>query len=149
MTKAKPARASFSLRLQPYEGSLLSEVVQYLNSLDRAEAQRRVESVLVMALLTQARLYDDSCSAEERRRCCLESCDALEKHASTLRQLVGVEMTVGRSVVQPYEMTPRSDRAMAAQIRDEDDEDDTNQPLPKARLNTKVAPADVDALFGP
>ena len=40
MTKAqasgKSARPSFSLRLQPYEGSLLSEVVHYLNSFYRA-----------------------------------------------------------------------------------------------------------------
>ena len=78
MTKQKAARASFSLRLQPYDGSLLAEVVNYLNSLDRAEAQRRVENVMVMALLAQARLYDEARSAEERRRCCIEACDALD-----------------------------------------------------------------------
>ena len=48
----KVKRPSFSLRLQPYDGSLLAEVVQYLNALDRSDAQRRVESVLVMALLS-------------------------------------------------------------------------------------------------
>ena len=100
----KSTRPSFSLRLQPYERSLLAEVVQYLNSLERSDAHRQIESVLVMALLAQARLYDESCSAEERRRCCIEACDALEKHASNLRQLVGVEMPMPvRSIVQPYE----------------------------------------------
>ena len=33
--KAKAARPSFSVRLQPYEKSLLAEVVQYLNALER------------------------------------------------------------------------------------------------------------------
>ena len=85
--KSKSDRPSFSVRLQPYEKSLLAEVVQYLNALERGDAKRQVENVLVMALLAQARLYDESCSDEERRRCCIEACDALDKHASMLRQL--------------------------------------------------------------
>ena len=162
--KEKSARASFSLRLQPYDGSLLAEVVNYLNSLDRAEANRRVEGVLVMALLAQARLYDPGCSETERRRCCIEACDALEKHASMLRQLVGVEMPV-QPVIQPYAMG-RGDQAMsqagghqgpgdngagdelsAADDLDEDDEDDVTA-APKAKINAIAAADDVNSLFG-
>lgn len=156
MTKAKTARPSFTMRLQPYEGSLLAEVVQHLNSIDRAEAQRRVESVLVMALLAQARLYDPSCSPEEKRRCCIESCDALDKHASTLRQLVGVEALPARhAVVQPDEASARVTRETdsirpvpSQKTGDEDTENEPPMPSPKARLEAKASATDVDALFG-
>lgn len=155
MANPKAARPSFSLRLQPYEGSLLAEVVQYLNSLDRAEAQRRVENVLVMALLSQARLYDETRSPEERRRCCIESCDALEKHASNLRQLVGVEApTALRAVALPGEVATGANgegatrQGMRAQDDDDDDDDEGDVAPPKAKLNAKVAPDQVDALFG-
>ena len=108
----KAARPSFSLRLQPYQGSLLAEVVQYLNALDRSDAMRQVENVLVMALLAQARLYDEACSQEERRRCCIEACDALDKHASMLRQLVGVERPM-QPVVPSYQAMPVMQRVAA------------------------------------
>ena len=78
---------------------MLTEVVRYLQSLERSDAQRRVENVSVMALLAQARLYDKAYSDEERRRCCIEACDALDKHASMLRQLVGVAMPVRSALV--------------------------------------------------
>lgn len=150
----KSARPSFSLRLQPYEGSLLSEVVHYLNSLERNDAQRQVESVLVMALLAQARLYDESCSAEERRRCCIEACDALEKHASSLRQLVGVDLPVAmRSIVQPYEVAVAEQRSSPIQApveqgdEFEDDEVEGRSP-PKSRIESQVAAGDVNSLFG-
>ena len=162
-TKDKTARASFSLRLQPYEGSLLAEVVNYLNSLDRAEANRRVEGVLVMAMLAQARLYDPACSETERRRCCIEACDALEKHASMLRQLVGVEMPM-HPVIHSYAMgvmdqamnpaagqqgTAESDGAelSAADDFDQDDEDEVTS-APKAKINAIAAAEDVNSLFG-
>ena len=150
MTKPKAARASFSLRLQPYDGSLLAEVVHYLNSLDRAEAQRRVESVLVMALLTQARLYDEAHSPEERRRCCIEACDALDKHASMLRQLVGVEAAPVVRSVAISEGSGAARRVNGEEGQDEDEgngEEDEGVP-PKARLSAIANPDDVDALFG-
>ena len=156
MTKTKSGRPSFSLRLQPYDGSLLAEVVQYLNSLDRAEANRRVENVLVMALLAQARLYDESSSPEERRRCCIEACDALDKHASMLRQLVGVEAApISWTVAQPAEASTTTDRAIGTLSQRPidsalalEDEDEPAQPAPKSRLNAIASPDDVDALFG-
>lgn len=161
MTKPKTARPSFSLRLQPYEGSLLAEVVQFLNSLDRAEANRRVENVLVMALLAQARLYDESRSTEERRRCCIEACDALDKHASALRQLVGVEAVPSRWAVGALaEATDRAERDRgsdsagmrpvdaALALETEDDDDETTHPTPASRLNALASPDEVDALFG-
>lgn len=108
-----------------------------------------------MALLAQARLYDEARSPEERRRCCIEVCDALEKHSSMLRQLIGVEAApMMRAVEQSYEVMTRDEKGgddyqpSQAQVEDDDDDDDIEVPSPKARLKAKVAPGDVDALFG-
>lgn len=147
MGKEKSARPSFSLRLQPYEKSLLAEVVQYLNSLERSDAQRQVENVLVMALLAQARLYDETHSEEERRRCCIEACDALEKHASSLRQLVGVEMPV-RSIVQPYEAGMAEQRGRPIQATVQVDDDDEGRSPPKSRIESQASAGEVNSLFG-
>ena len=159
MGREKSARPSFSLRLQPYERSLLAEVVQYLNSLERSDAQRQVENVLVMALLAQARLYDETHSEEERRRCCIEACDALEKHASNLRQLVGVEMPVPvRSVVQPYEAVAAERQGGEMPVRGrvengrddemEGDDDDEGRSPPKSRIESQASAGEVNSLFG-
>ncbi|MEL7142366.1 MAG: hypothetical protein AAGJ95_09640 [Cyanobacteria bacterium J06554_11] len=152
MTKAKADRTSFSLRLQPYDGSLLAEVVHYLNSLDRAEAMRRVEGVLVMALLTQARLYAPNCSDAERRRCCIEACDALEKHASMLRQLVGVEMPMRTGMpsygmgVLGQQMHEGAELSVDSGL-DEGEDDEVRSP-PKSKIDAISAAEDVNSLFG-
>ena len=157
MSASSKARPSFSLRLQPSEKSLLAEVVRYLTALERSDAQRQVESVLVMALLAQARLYDESCSKEARRRCCIEACDALDKHASMLRQLVGVE-TPGPQIGMPYEMAAfsqmmRSEPPVGAQVEDGDlDEMDEGEEKrrspPPSRIGGRATAADVNSLFG-
>ena len=149
----KAARPSFTVRLQPYDKSLLAEVVQYLTSLERSDAQRRVENVLVMALLAQARLYDETHSEEERRRCCIEACDALEKHASNLRQLVGVEMPVPvRSIVQPYEAVAAEQRGhpiqATVQMDDEIEDDEEGRSPPKSRIESQASAGEVNSLFG-
>ena len=125
-----------------------------MGSLERNDAHRQIESVLVMALLAQARLYDESCSAEERRRCCIEACDALEKHASSLRQLVGVELPVAmRSIVQPYEAVMAEQKGSPSQTtveqgdEFEDDEVEGRSP-PKSRIESQAAAGDVNSLFG-
>ena len=156
----KVERASFNLRLQPYKGSLLTEVVRYLQSLERSDAQRRVENVLVMALLAQARLYDEAYSDEERRRCCIEACDALDKHASMLRQLVGVAMPVRSALVMPNvgavamrhgmeqpERLVQRQVAVGDQV-DEADEDGVRSPPPSARIDSRASAAEVNSLFG-
>lgn len=88
----KRGRKSFSVRLQPYEGSPMAEVAEFLNALDDREKLRRVEDVLVMCLLPYARLWLGEADPEELRRACLEACDAMDKHASTLRQTLRVEL---------------------------------------------------------
>jgi hypothetical protein len=78
------SRKSLTLRLQPYEGTILAEVVDYLNSLDPTEANQNVINSLIMTLLPLARYHQGNSSPEQLRLTCLEACDALAKHASYL-----------------------------------------------------------------
>lgn len=156
-------RRSFRLRLQPYEGSLMAEVVDYLNGLERQVAQRRLEDALIMCFLAQARLYSEQQTPEARRRTCLECCDALDKHASHLRQLVGVEppwfhSSIGAfmsgagaaqrttaGAAEPETTTP------SAEVDPADAEPPTgnvNPPVPKPQLQGEATAAQVNALFG-
>jgi hypothetical protein len=83
------SRKSLSIRLQPYEGTPMAEVADYLNDLDSATALRKVEDLLVLGLLAYARLEQDA-DAERLRLTAIECCDALEKHAATIRLAIGV-----------------------------------------------------------
>jgi hypothetical protein len=84
------SRKSLSIRLQPYEGTPMAEVANYLNDLDTGSAMRKVEDLLVLGLLAYARLEQDA-DAERLRLTAIECCDALEKHAATIRLAIGVE----------------------------------------------------------
>lgn len=87
----KRGRKNLSLRLQPYEGTLLAEVVDYLNTLDKEEVNRRVAEILTISLLPLAR-YERGMSERVLRFSTLESCHALSQQAHFLRQTVGVEV---------------------------------------------------------
>jgi hypothetical protein len=86
------SRKSLSIRLQPYEGTPMAEVADYLNDLDSATALRKVEDLLVLGLLAYARLEQDA-DTERLRLTALECCDGLDKHAATIRLAIGVEPT--------------------------------------------------------
>jgi hypothetical protein len=97
------SRKSLSVRLQPYEGTPMAEVADYLNGLDAGTMQRKIEDLLVLGLLSYARLEQET-SPEKLRLTCLECCDGLEKHAATLRLAIGVEPTINQpksAVSQP------------------------------------------------
>jgi hypothetical protein len=91
MVASKRGRKNLSLRLQPYEGTLLAEVVDYLNTLDKEEVNRRVAEILTISLLPLAR-YERGVSERVLRFSTLESCHALSQQAHFLRQTVGVEV---------------------------------------------------------
>lgn len=97
-------RESFTLRLQPYKGSPLASVVDYLESRETRDTKKLVTEILLMCFLPLARLEEGDRTPEELRRTCLESCDALEKHASYLRQVLGVEAPVRQLVTAPVEI---------------------------------------------
>ena len=91
MVASKRGRKNLSLRLQPYEGTLLAEVVDYLNTLDKEEVNRRVTEILTISLLPLAR-HERGVSEKVLRFSTLESCHALSQQAHFLRQVVGVEV---------------------------------------------------------
>ncbi|MHC5748317.1 MAG: hypothetical protein ACYTXT_42035 [Nostoc sp.] len=91
MNQSKKKRKSLSLRLQPYEGDVLAEVVDYLNSLPKDEAQRKVADILVAAFLPVARYSSGSFTPEQIRFACWEAQDSLNKHGSYMRLALSVE----------------------------------------------------------
>lgn len=91
MSQSKKKRLSLSLRLQPYEGDVLAEVVDYLNSLPKDEAQRKIADILVAAFLPVARYSSGSFTPEQIRLACWEAQDVLNKHGSYMRLAMGVE----------------------------------------------------------
>ena len=91
MNHAKKKRLSLSLRLQPYEGDVLAEVVDYLNSLPKDEAQRKIADILVAAFLPVARYKAGNFTPEQLRFACWEAQDSLNKHGSYMRLAMGVE----------------------------------------------------------
>jgi len=97
-------RESFTLRLQPYKGSPLASVVDYLESRETRDTKKLIIEILLMCYLPMARLEEGERTPEELRRTCLECCDALEKHASYLRQVLGVEAPVKQFVTAPVEI---------------------------------------------
>ncbi len=91
MTRIRKKRYSLSLRLQPYEGDLMAEVVDYLNGLPKDEMNRKVADILVAALLPLARYKSGNYTIEQLRFACWESQDCLNKHSSNMRLALGVE----------------------------------------------------------
>ena len=91
MTRIKKKRYSLSLRLQPYEGDLMAEVVDYLNGLPKDEMNRKVADILVAAFLPVARHESGNYTQEQLRFACWESQDCLNKHSSNMRLALGVE----------------------------------------------------------
>ena len=144
---AKRKRISFSLRLQPYSGTLMAEVAQWLNSIERDEAKKMVESALVMAYLPHARVNSGADRAEIER-CCWETQDLLDKHGSNLRQAFQVS--------QPQWRERPSHRDFVAQTPSTPTRDDELIELdasnsvdsPSNQIEGKGSYDDVDALFG-
>ncbi len=91
MNRIRKKRKSLSLRLQPYEGDLLAEVVDYLNSLPKDEVNRKVADILVAAFLPIARYHSGDYTPEQLRIACWEAQDSLNKHGSNMRLALGVE----------------------------------------------------------
>ena len=83
-------RRNFTLRLQPPEDSLLAEVLDYFQTREREELNKCLTDLLVAAFLPLARWQKGTCSAEDLRVTCINSCDSLSRQAEYLRQMLGV-----------------------------------------------------------
>lgn len=83
-------RKNFTMRLQPPEDSLLGEVLDYFNTLEREELNKSLSDLLIAAYLPLARYHQHTCDPEELRITCINSCDSLSRHSEYLRQLLKV-----------------------------------------------------------
>ena len=140
-------RVSLSVRLQPYEGTLLASVASWLNSLERDEAKKMIEAALVMAYLPYARA-EEGASRDEIERCCWETQDLLDKHGFNLRQALQVS--------QQDWLAIRNHQTMVREVTPTNSVSSEPVPLPKKKsLDSPVSQIkgqgtyrDVDALFG-
>ena len=124
---SKRKRVSLSTRLQPYSGTLLAEVVEWLNEHENDEKNNLIADAVVMAYLPYARA-SQGVSPTEMERCCWETQNMLDKHGFNLRQSLQVSQqgwhsTVVQRAVSPLSSTlqPRKDGELPQ--LDEEDED--------------------------
>jgi hypothetical protein len=83
-------RRNFTMRLQPPEDSLLAEVLDYFQTLEREELNKSLTDLLIAAFLPLARFQKGTFSHEDLRVTCITSCDSLSRQAEYLRQVLGV-----------------------------------------------------------
>ena len=125
----------------------MAEVADYLNAMDDRDKLRRVEDVLVMCLLPYARQQQGTCNDDELRRVCLEACDALDKHASTLRQALRVEAPYLRSAMMMAPL-PAQLAVTESTQRSISEPEASSEDRPAPQIQSQVAPEEVDNLFG-
>ena len=154
MTRVRRKRVSLSLRLQPYEGDLLAEVVDYLNSLPKDEVNRKVADILVAALLPVARYHSGKYTQEQLRFACWEAQDCLNKHGSNMRLAMGVEQP---QFVLPNQVMPQSGvmvnpnppthhNSATNQPDTEADAEDAKRPT--TLISGQASSQELDAIFG-
>ena len=93
-------RVDFRFRLQATVGTPDEVVASYLSSKKAREANSLILQVLRMSLLPLAYRDKGGVAPDQLRVIALEAIDALEKHASFLRQMFRLEKP------QPYLVTP-------------------------------------------
>lgn len=101
---SKRKRVSLSTRLQPYENTLLAEVVDWLNTRERDDKNSLIADALTMAYLPYARA-NKNVSQSELERCCWETQDMLDKHGFNLRQSLQVSQPQWHSTTMPREIS--------------------------------------------
>jgi hypothetical protein len=103
----KKKRVSLSIRLQPYTGTLLAEVVEWLNSHENDEKNNLIADAVVMAYLPYARASKEA-SPSELERCCWETQNMLDKHGFNLRQSLQVSQPQWHPAVMPTVVSAHS-----------------------------------------
>ncbi len=89
MNESKRQSYSLTLRANPSDRNKM-ELINYLKSFDRGLATKKVEDILMAALLSLAKEYSGKYNQEQLRKSCLENCNALLHHSSYLRQVLNV-----------------------------------------------------------
>ena len=106
-------RKKYTLQLRPYVGTALSELIDYLQSVDKAIAKSKIEDILLAALLPVARLHSGKYTQEQLRLTCLESCESLDKYSSFLRQILMISL-LSKSLSHPG--LPQSNKLMCVPL---------------------------------
>lgn len=154
MSRVRKKRLSLSLRLQPYSGDLLAEVVDYLNSLPKDEVNRKVADILVAAILPIARYHSGNYTSEQLRMSCWESQDSLNKHGSNMRLAMCVEQP---QFVLPDRVMPQATIMVNANPAARNGTTTTELDMtesaelegrPNALIQGLAKSQDVDSLFG-
>jgi hypothetical protein len=157
MNRVLKKRLSLSLRLQPYEGDVLAEVVDYLNSLPKDEAHRKVADILVAAFLPLARYQSGKYTPEQLRFACWEAQDSLNKHGSNLRLALSVEQP---QFVLPHQWQPTSTSFVAgvnpnppthqnsASVPPEQEIEAEDLNRPTSLVQGQASSSELDAIFG-
>lgn len=124
---SKRKRVSLSTRLQPYSGTLLAEVIDWLNSHENDEKNNLIADAVVMAYLPYARASQDV-SQTELERCCWETQNLLDKHGFNLRSSLRVSQQGWHSAVVPTTVAQSSRNSqytvndLSHQLNEDDEE---------------------------
>ncbi len=135
---SKRKRVSLSTRLQPYENTLLAEVVEWLNSLERDEKNNLIADAVIMAYLPYARASKDV-APTELERCCWETQNLLDKHGFNMRQSLQISQPQWHSTVMPTVVSTHNSNSQHTANNStpqlELDEDEDNEELiPKSLI---------------
>jgi hypothetical protein len=142
MSKNNRVRKSLSLRLQPYEGTPLAEVADYLNGLDKEEATRKIGEILVMAFLPYARLEANKPTSNKLNSAFLIARDMADKHFGVMALALGLDAVY--AVATPLTIAGGSLKSEVAgeEVSDEVEEEDSSL------IEGKVRATEIGKLFG-
>ncbi|AFZ04517.1 hypothetical protein [Calothrix sp. PCC 6303] len=136
MPKNNRVRKSLSFRLQPYEGTPLAEVADYLNGLDKEEATRKIGEILVMAFLPYARLEANKPTSNKLSSTFLIARDMADKHFGVMALALGLDAVY--AVATPLTIAGGSLKEVSNQVEEED----------SSLIEGKVTATEIGKLFG-
>lgn len=145
MPKTKRLRKSLSLRLQPYEGTPLASVADYLNSLDKEEATRRIGEILVMAFLPYALSYNGQCNTDKLRSAFLIARDMADKHFGIMALALGLDAVY--AVATPIVSTGGNGVDMNSQVNKEESLLEV-EAINSSLIEGKATATEIGKLFG-
>lgn len=105
MSNDRRSSYSFTLRAAPSDTNEI-ELIDYLKSLGRAVASRKIEDALMKTLLSLAKQHSGKYTKHELRLSCLNSCDALSSHSTYLREAFNI-LDPLRPVSYPVSLSPQ------------------------------------------
>jgi hypothetical protein len=142
MPKNNRVRKSLSLRLQPYEGTPLAEVADYLNGLDKEEATRKIGEILVMAFLPYARLEGDKSTSNKLNSVFLIARDMADKHFGVMALALGLDAVYAVSTPFTLAGGGLKPEVVEEEVSNEVEEEDSSL------IEGKVTATEIGKLFG-